>query len=132
MAGSGGFSPGLKTVDLGVNEDWAYLASEENLVSKRGGATFDATEVAADGNGDKIVAGGTAIAIVTAASKYAPYDDGNVDGTEVGTGILVHDINLRDGDIVAAVWLAGSFIEVRTTGVDAAFKVDVGDGFIWQ
>ena len=68
MAGSGGFSPGLKTESLGVNEDWSFLASEE-WISKRSGATMDATQVVADGNGDKLIFAGTAVAIVTANSK---------------------------------------------------------------
>ena len=131
MAGSGGFSPGLKTSPLGVNEDWSFLASE-NLTSKRSGATFDAAQVVADGNGDKIMTAGEAVAIVTANSMYAAYDDGAADGTEDGVGLLLADVNLKDGDVIAAVMLGVSAIEARTTGVDAAFKVDVGDKFIWQ
>ncbi len=131
MAGSGGFAPGLVEKSLGVNEDWSFLASE-NWLSKRSGATFDATEVAADGNGDKLVLAGTAVAIVTANSKWAPYDDGNADGTEVGQGVIMHDVNLKDGDVIAAILLGGSIIEARATGVDAAFKVDVGDRIVWQ
>ena len=55
-----------------------------------------------------------------------------MNGTEDGVGIIMHDVNLKDGDVIAAILLHGSLIEARTTGVDAAFKVDVGDRIIWQ
>lgn len=128
----GGFTPGLKTESLGVNEDWSWLASEHGLIPKRGGATFDAALQAADGDGNKLLLAGTAVAIVTIGGKWADYDDIETNGQEDGVGILMHDINLKDGDVVAAVALAGSPLEVRCTGVDAAFKVDTGAAFIWQ
>ena len=128
----GGFTPGLKTESLGVGSDWSFLASEHGLISKRSGATFDAALQAADGDGNKLVLAGTAVAEVTVGSKWGDYDDAETNGQEDGVGILMHDINLKDGDVIAAVMLAGSVIEARTTGVDAAFKVDVGGAFIWQ
>jgi len=128
----GGFTPGLRTESLGVGADWSWLASEDGLISKRGGATFDAALQVADGDGNKLLLAGTAVAMVTIGEKWGDYDDAETNGQEDGVGILMHDINLKDGDVIAAVALAASPLEARCTGVDAAFKADVGAAFIWQ
>lgn len=122
--GSGGFRPSLVTVPDGLSAGIEFLASE-NATYKRGGVTLDATAVVADGNGDKAVAKGTLLGVVTIGGKYVAYDDAAITGEEVAVGILNEDVNLRDGDVIAGMLIQGVVLSARVTGYDAAAAVDL-------
>lgn len=114
---SGGFTPGLRTTDINVDGGPSFLASEHMQV-KRVGVTLDASLVAADGNGDKVLAAGTFVTPVTATGKYGIFDAGALDGRQTGdvnvSGFLLEGVNLRDGDTVAGIMLHGSVLGART------------------
>jgi Bacteriophage lambda head decoration protein D len=128
---SGGFTPGLRTVSDGVTAEASFLASEHGMV-KRSGITLDATQVTADGDGNKIVKAGTVLGKVTANGKYGPYDNAASDGTEVAVGFALESVNLKDGDTICGILLHGSVLEARCTGVDASAKTDLAGRVIFQ
>ena len=71
---------------------------------------------------------GTVMGVITASSKYAKYDDGHADGTQVAKAILYEDVSVADvkaSDKNISVWIHGIFKESDLTGLDAAAKVDV-------
>lgn len=126
----GGWKAVLTSTTFG-HASASFLASEHIMV-KRIGITLDADLMSADGNGNKFLMAGTAIGKVTASSLYGPYNDGLGDGREVGVGLLLNDVNLRYGDVHAAIMIHGSAIEARCIGVDANFKTDVKGAIIFQ
>lgn len=116
---SGGFTPALRRSEVDVSGKASWLASEHYQV-KRGGVTIDASTVTADGDGNKIVAGGTFLTPITATGKYGPYDAGATDGRQTPdanvSGFLLADgVNLRDGDVVTGIILHGSVLGARVT-----------------
>lgn len=68
----GGFSPGLREQELDIDPTVDWLGSEHFSV-KRGGITIDFQTVPLDGNGRRIIRGGTAMGKITASGKYGPY-----------------------------------------------------------
>jgi hypothetical protein len=128
----GGFSPGLRTLDEDQLPSIDWIASEHWMV-KQGGITVDYTTVTADANGRRILKGGTAMGKITASGKYGPYSDAAGDGRGTGVGFLFPgDINVEFGDTIAGLLIHGSVKEARVTGVDAAFKADIGGRIIFQ
>jgi len=124
------FKPGLKTTSLGVNADLAFLASE-HMIQLRAGITLDSSVPGVDANGDKLYAAGFAIGKITASGKYAAYDDGASDGTEDFKGFLLEDVNMKDGDVLTGLITHGSVIVARTSGLDAAARVDAAGSFTY-
>ncbi|MFE2751569.1 hypothetical protein ACFXGA_06150 [Actinosynnema sp. NPDC059335] len=129
----GGFTAGLKTVADPLSPSVEFLASQDYTV-KRSGITLDATAVAADGAGNKIVKGGTVLYRHAATGKYAPAPAGGATGTDAeAKGLLfAGDVNLRDGDVVCGMLIRGSVYEARCTGVTSAVKTALGDKILWQ
>lgn len=113
----GGFVPALKKVSQNVNYEADFLASEK-FTMKRAGVTLDASVVAADGNGDKIVKKGTLLCKITASGKYGPFSSGAVNGQQTvddNSGYLLESVNLRDGDVITGLMLQGAVIKSRVT-----------------
>lgn len=81
----------LKTTTIGANPVW--LDSTEGMRFLVGGVTLDSAAIAADGNGDKIVASGTPIA--KSGSKWVP----SFGATNTPTAILWETLNAKDGDV---------------------------------
>ncbi len=71
--------------------------------------TFDASTVAADPNGDKIVREGTVLSL-TAGGKVKPRV-----ATETAIGVLLHRINVRDGDQDVGVVVGGHLVRSKLT-----------------
>jgi hypothetical protein len=128
---SGGFTPSLVTKSEAVSAEASFLASEHSI-SKRAGATVDASSVGADANGNKILLAGTLMGKITASGKYGAYDNGAGDGRETAVGILHESINLKDGDVICGLILHGSVLEARCSGVDANGKTDLAGRIIFQ
>jgi len=119
----GGFSPNLISTDFG-HASASFLASEHVMV-KRCGIVIDADTLTADSNGNKYLMAGTAMGKITSSGLYGPYNNGLGDGRETGVGILMHDVELKWGDVAASIMLHGSVIEDRCIGIDSGFKTDV-------
>lgn len=133
---SGGFSPSLKRTDVTVGGKASFLASEQMTV-KRGGITLDATLVAADGDGNKVLEAGTFVTPVTASGKYGIYDSGALDGREAPSddvsGYLLESVNLKDGDVITGLLIEGSVLEARVNpAVDATIRGAVKGRILFQ
>jgi Bacteriophage lambda head decoration protein D len=113
-----------------VGGDIEFLASEHYTV-KRVGITLDSTLWTADGNGDKIVPKGSVLGRVTATGRYGPYNNAAGDGREVAKGFLIEGTNLKFGNQVTGLVIAGSVIAARCSGLDAAGIVDLPT-FVFQ
>lgn len=74
------------------------------------------------------LASGTVVARVTASGKYAAYDTGNADGTEVAVGVLIHHIEVdAAGDTLGEIVFGQCDLKVdQLTGVDAGAITDLG------
>jgi hypothetical protein len=114
-----------------------FLASQDFQV-KKSGVTLDATKVAADGNGDKIVKAGTPLQKDGATGKYYP---AIADATNAANAVgLMHsgDVNLRFGDLTVGVFIRVSVITARVPGASngavlTALKGAAGlKNVIWQ
>lgn len=128
---SGGFNPKLVTKTVGVGREASILASEHNI-SVREGITLDASTVSADADGNKILIKGTVIGKIANNGKFGAYSNDHNDGREVAVGILPESVNLRDGDVITSLYLHGSFIESRLSGLDSGAKTDLLGRFVWQ
>lgn len=129
---SGGFTPGLKTIEDGVSREASFLASAHKMV-KRVGMTVDASTVGADADGNKILAAGTVMAKVDATGKYRAYDNAEAaDAGGVASGFLLESINLKDGDVICGLMIHGSVLEARCSGIDANAKTDLAGRIIFQ
>jgi len=80
---------------------------------------------------------GLVVGIITASEKYAQYDDTASDGTEVAKGILMVDVDLKDGDPTATatdhtapVMVLGEAVSTECIGHDANATTDLV-GKIW-
>lgn len=130
--GSGGFRPSLVRTSESVNEEASFLASEHMMV-KRSGVTLDASTVGADANGDKVLRAGTVLALVDSSGKHRAYDNGlAADAGGTAAGLLLGSVNLRDGDVVAAMVVHGSALAARTSGLDANARTDLAGRIVFQ
>lgn len=111
---SGGFTPGLRRSVTEVSGKASFLASE-HYMAKRVGATFDADEVSADGDGNKIIEAGTLVTKDSGTGKYVPYVDNTATPLTNDSGYTFEAINLRDGDVIAGVIVHGSVLSARVT-----------------
>lgn len=111
---SGGFTPGLRRSVTEVSGKASFLASE-HYMAKRVGATFDADEVSADGDGNKIIEAGTLVTKDSSTGKYVPYVDNTATPLTSDSGYTFEAINLRDGDVIAGVIVHGSVLSARVT-----------------
>lgn len=93
-------------VTVGNAPNIIEVDAEENLT---GGSTPDATAT---------ITAGTASTVT--------------DGRGTGIGVLAHSVNLRYGNVVAAMIYDGDLLEARCTGVDAAFKADLAGSIRWH
>lgn len=91
------------------------LYSTHRLVQK--GGTF-----AAD-NG--VIVGGTAVGLITASGKYAPYDGAAADGTETCRGFLRQSVDTDGRDMQGNIVFGGVLKNDALTGVDAAAITDL-------
>lgn len=124
---SGGFTAGLKRSSVAITGGASFLASEQMRV-KRGGITLDASLVAADANGDKIIKAGTFVSKVTATSKYGPYSATTNEVqtlTEGGSGLTSFTLTLG-GFTTASIAAAATAAAVQSA-IEALPNVDVGD-----
>jgi hypothetical protein len=101
-----------------------FLASEK-FTTKRVGITLDADLVDADVAGDKILKKGTVLGRVEDTGRYGPYDGAATDGREVAKGFLMESVNLKFGNAVTGLVIAGSVIADRCDGLDAGAKTDL-------
>lgn len=134
--GSGGFTPGLVRSDVALTGGADFLASEKMTV-KRGGITLDASLVAADGDGNKILVAGTFVTRVTANGKYGKYTPGAVNGTQTpdanDSGYLLESVNLRNGDVINGALIGGSVLTARVAPApDATTKAAIAGRIILQ
>lgn len=131
---SGGFTPGLKKYSDPLSGHINILASQHMMV-KSVGITLDASLVAADEDGNKIVANGTVVAKVTETGKYGPFDAEAIDGREDAStaGIIFNGgVNLRDGDTVTGILMHGSVLEARLVNSTPELKAAVAGRIIFQ
>jgi hypothetical protein len=71
-----------------------FLISEANGTRSRLNVTI--------ASGEDLVAG-QVVGKITSGGKYAAYDNGAGDGTEVAAGILLDNVDATDGDVEAVV-----------------------------
>ncbi len=72
------------------------------------------------------LAKGTVLGKITASGKYAAYNDGHSDGTEVARGILTDSITVTAaGDAQAIMDVHGTFDSSACTGYDANAGTDL-------
>lgn len=64
------------------------------------------------------------ITIAAGSNNYKPYDDDNIDGSEVAKLILAEDIDATSATVYTTAYKSGQFNEAALTGLDAAAKVD--------
>jgi hypothetical protein len=79
---------------------------------------------------------GLALGRITSSSKYAQYNDGASDGTQVCRGYLYVDVEMLDGgaapiDRPAVLLVTGVVDQEKVIGSDAAARTDL-DGKIWH
>lgn len=120
---SGGFTPSLRRSDVSLSGKASFLASEQILV-KRGGITLDASLVAADENGNKILEEGTFVSEVTATGKYGPYSHADLtDEVQVitigGAGLESFTLTL-DGETTASIDAEATAATIATELADLA------------
>lgn len=131
----GGYRPGLVTITDPVSSHAEFLASQ-NYTVKRAGITLAAAAWTADSNGDKIVKGGTVLALATGGThvgKYVPYVNAGANGAGTPAGLLfAGDLNLRYGDLTASLLIDGSVMEARLTGLDSGAKTALAPHFTFQ
>ena len=133
----------MANVSIGPNQE--YLTSgREFLHSREQGHVMKKTVVLASTATDQasVLRKGLAMGKITASGKYAQYDNGALDGTEVFRGFLDDEIDLRDSNSVAQdansqMVVFGRVKEANTFGVNAAAKTDASLGangtfFIWD
>lgn len=124
---SGGFTPSLRRSVDNVTAEASFLASEDYTV-KRVGITLDASTVAADEAGDKVVKAGTFVAKITASGKYGPY--GGLTNevqtiTEGGSGLTSFTLTW-DGNTTASLDDQATAAQVQAA-LEALPNVDEGD-----
>lgn len=91
------------------------------------------TDVAAMTKNAGALGGGTSPDVTIATTTAGGANPGAADGREVGTGFLFPgDIDVQWGDTLAGMLIHGSVLEARCTGVDSAFKADMGGRVIFQ
>tara|TARA_Y100000310_G_scaffold344075_1_gene454967 strand:- start:879 stop:1301 length:423 start_codon:yes stop_codon:yes gene_type:complete len=132
-----------------VSEDRAnqpnFLLSQYFKVLK---VTIDATATDSRNTGQTyILSPGLALGIITAQSTYTGYDPNGSDGTETAMGVLLNEVDLKNGDPTAtavdtealmvwnAVCGASAVVDEDGTAIDASGKADLkkngsGLGFI--
>lgn len=128
----GGFTPGYRYDPAPLGYQFDFLASEKYMV-KRGGITIDYTTVPANGDGQRIIKGGTVLGKITATGKYGPYASGASNGLQTPLGFLfAGDMRVDAGDTTAGLLIDGSVLEARVTGLDAGAKTALAPRFIFQ
>lgn len=73
-----------------------------------------------------VVASGTVMGRITADGKYAPYNNANMDGTEVAVGVLRSMVDATSEDRPGELVLSGVLKDDQLTGLDAAAITDLG------
>jgi hypothetical protein len=111
----GGFRPGLVTVTDPVQSWLDFLASEKYL-NKTSGVTIDSTTVAADGNGNKILKGGTPLQKDAVTGKYKPAFADAANALNAVGLLFAGDINLRYGDQIVGLMIGGAVRTARIPG----------------
>lgn len=112
--------------------DEAEFLASENYTVKRVGVTLDASLVGADANGDKILMKGTVLARIDATGRYAPYENGGSGGRGTPKGFLIEAVNLKAGNAVTGMVIAGSVIGVRASGLDTSAETALTGQFTFQ
>jgi len=125
-----GFTAGLRRESLGVSPEYSFLASEHTEV-KRAGVTLDASLVGPDSDGNMVLHAGTVLGKITSSGKYGAYDNGAGDGRATAVGFLLESVNLKDGDVVAAMLVHGAVIVPRTSGLDVSGRGDLAGRFFF-
>lgn len=76
---------------------------------------------------NNVIPSGTVLGRITASGKYAPYNNGASDGTEVAAGILFNSVGTRAGQTQAAsAMLVHGFVDAaKLVGLDAAARTDL-------
>lgn len=64
------------------------------------------------------------ITIAAGSGYYKPYDEDNIDGSEVATAILAEAVASSDSVTKTIAYVTGHFNEAALTGIDAAAKKD--------
>lgn len=122
--GPGGFRPSLKTQSLGIDEEFEFRASSKAYTVIP--ITIDADLIAADANGDKIIRKGCVMGKVDATGKYTIYSNAlAADAGGTAAGMLMHSVNLRDGDVTATILDSGPVIASRCSGLDVSARADL-------
>lgn len=126
-----GWRPSTRQVPASVHAEASFLASEEGIW-KEAGITVDSTLVGADANGDKILKAGTVMGEVTVGHKWRAYVNNASDGSQTPVGFLAESINLRWGDVVVGLLIAGSTRAARCSGLDTSARTALTGRFAFQ
>lgn len=97
------------------------IAKRSDLVRRQGG------RMKAPGS-DTLYRAGTVLGIVTATGRWAPYNDGNSDGTETARGVLEMDIMCPADDSSSEIVVikGGDLLKDLLIGLDSAGITDLG------
>ena len=71
------------------------------------------------------LAAGTVLGRITTGGKYAAYDNGHSDGTEVARAILPFAVDATSADVDTTAYFHGEFNEDALTGIDDAGVLDL-------
>lgn len=120
---SGGFVPALVHTEDKLT-GWINILASQNMTAKRTGITIDHTRVAANADGDRIVANGTILSEDEATGKFYPYRPGTE--ADVADCILFNGgVNARHGDVITGAMIGGSVLKARIPNYDAAADADL-------
>jgi hypothetical protein len=100
----------------------AYLDDYEIMASMKGGFTQIGVTIA---SGQGILPAGTVLGEVTATGKFAVYDNGASDGTEVARGVLRKRVDTTDGDVLGNLVISGIVYNSKLSGMDANAITDL-------
>lgn len=131
-----GMQLGLVTQTFTASEDQSWLGSAHGTNAADPITLNAASFVSAFPTG--IIPSGVVLGKITATGRYAPYIDGNSDGTQTAVGHLLTTVDLTNGGLLpasanwanasAALFSHGQVVEAKLPtghGLDAAGKVDL-------
>jgi len=72
---------------------------------------------------------GMVVAEITASHKYGEYDNSGGGGLEVAAGVAADDYDASAADEIGMVWIHGTFVAAKLTGMDANARTDL---VVWQ
>lgn len=105
-----------------------FVANFKQIIAKRSDLVRRSGQRMVAPGTDTLYRAGQVLGKVTASGRYAPYNDGNSDGTEVARAVLEADTMVTASDSSSAISMivGGDLLKDLLIGLDAAGIVDLG------